>query len=70
MESAYQTETDVKINAFAGAFFLDFLICLSYFIIELQYWQITCHCLALGLMCISFVFASVPYNKSSEYYIS
>lgn len=24
MESAYQTETDVKINAFAGAFFLDF----------------------------------------------
>lgn len=41
MESAYQTETDVKINAFAGAFFLDFLICLSYFIIELQYWQIT-----------------------------
>lgn len=36
MESAYQTETYVKIKAFAGAFFLDFLICLSYFIIELQ----------------------------------
>lgn len=56
MESVYQTETDVKINVFAGAFFQDVL---SYFIIEFQYLQITCHCLALGLICFSLVFCKV-----------